>query len=770
MRKVILFLLFALCLSLFSIGVHSEPNYENYGFNFTNETKYSSNSVFLFNSNWTNTTGAEIVVYDSNTNFTLGRPDGTISVYNLSTSPALTNNTTALPAMLQIIFTQIQIGPVGIYNYSFGLKTANVSNVSQTWTNTTPLIVFNISKADNPLNLYLNNSTNQNKIYTYPEAINATTISAGGTVYLYRNSSHIVNGTLPQSELILLGNGTYEYKINATGNANYSDNSSNVVYYAFVNKGIPLVTLYINGDNSNKIVNLNETLNLTAVSNASELNVTLNLNSTEYLNNFQNGTSPQTNLTNTSLLGMGVFNFSAQAIGNANYSNSSLSSLYFYVANLSTSPSSSVNYTRNASYNFSIKLPVNISSVIFEANFNGTFVNYTTNFINVTNWNKSIDVNGTNGDYWINFTDLMSSTHYYRWIVNDTNSANFSTSNFTYVINKFQVIPSFSSSVGWSTTTSTPVTLTCSNLSYPVSLAISGASCSPGPTGNPSNPANCTFTTPSSSGSTTYICYVYNDTNYLSPATGNLSYTTTEIITPTPPPTGSFTLTPSSSSITLEPNSSGTITLTLKNTYSYNFTKINITVSGIDTSWYSLSKVNISVLQKNGTDTSILTLNIPGDAERKNYTIIASAVGRDPSGYRLTRQASIKLIIPELPQNVTNVTNETESSNNTGIGNQTNQTNVTGFSINLEEFKDYIVLLIALVSIVLIFIFRNEFTGFIRGKRPEVHPEHKTHEEPIHKEPKKIHRILSHVKKKISSLSEHKLVIQVKKKEKEEKA
>jgi hypothetical protein len=295
------------------------------------------------------------------------------------------------------------------------------------------------------------------------------------------------------------------------------------------------------------------------------------------------------------------------------------------------------------------------------------------------------------------------------------------------------------------------------------------------PTGGNSNTSIWWTGIVSTAGVYMWNCTIEASQNYSSYY--NIGYLTVNsvpsesIYTPTPP-TGSFTLTPSSSSITLEPNSSGTITLTLKNTYSYNFTKINITVSGIDTSWYSLSKVNISVLQKNGTDTSTLTLNIPGDAERKNYTIITSAVGRDPSGYRLTRQTSIKLIIPEIPQNVTNETNETESSNTTGIGSQTNQTNltnVTGLSINLKEFVDYIVLIIASVVIILIFIFRNEFTGFIRGKKPEVHPEHKVHEESIvHAEPKKIHHIISHVKKKISSLSEHRLVIQIKKKEKKE--
>ena len=748
MRKTAqLILFFSLFLLLSLLTVKAQPTL------LINTTNISGNYdpafVYEFNSTWTNSSEDENI---TSCNFTLGRPNGDVTIYQV------TPNSTIPPTLCSITFTQNSLGSTGNYNWTWSAK-----NDTDWVTNDT--FVFTLNNASNPIHLYLNMTLDANITYTYPQAVNATATSAGGTVYLYRNLSHIINGTSPQSELILLGNGTYNYTVNATGNQNYSDNSSSIVYYAFVNKGIPFVTLYINGGGLNKIVNLNEMINLTAASNALELNVTLNLNFTGYLDNFQNGTSPQTNLSNTSSLGVGFFNFSAQVTGNENYSNSSLSSLYFYIANILTTPALPVNYTRNAIYNFSIKLPLNVSNVIFEADFNDALINYT-NFTNATKWNITM-YNDSNGTYWINFTDLSAKTYYYRWILNDTNNVNFSTNNLTYTINKLQVIPTFSASGGWSTTTSTDVKLTCGNPSYPVSFTFSGSCLL-----TVGNPATCNLTTPSSSSYSLYECYIQNDTtNYSSHTIGNLSYTSVEYITSTPPPSGSFTLSPSVTSITLEPNSSGTITLTLKNTYSYNITKINITVSGIDASWYSLSKVNISVLQKNGTDTSILTLTIPGDAERKNYTIIASAVGKDPSGYKLTRQSSIKLIIPEIPQNVTNETNETELLNITGIGNQTNQTNVTGLLINLEGIKDYIVLIIALVSIILIFIFRGEFTDFLRGKKPEAHPEHKIHEEKIteeqiHKEPKKIHRVFSHVKKKISSLSEHSLVIQVKKKEK----
>ena len=102
--------------------------------------------------------------------------------------------------------------------------------------------MFTINKSANIVDLYLNDVVNENRTYAYPEAVNATATSLIGDVYLYRDDVLVANA----SEEIILGNGTYAYKVDATGNQNYSDNTSEVTYYAFVNKGILDLSIVFN--------------------------------------------------------------------------------------------------------------------------------------------------------------------------------------------------------------------------------------------------------------------------------------------------------------------------------------------------------------------------------------------------------------------------------------------------------------------------------------------------------------------------------------------
>ncbi len=126
------------------------------------------------------------------------------------------------------------------YQYVYNTSgNANYSLASKTF-------FLNITKADNPVDLYLNGSINQNRSYTYPEPTNATGTTIIGNVYLYRDNVEVASGVSPQTEEIILGNGTYAYKVNSTGNANYSDNSTGVTYYALINKGTVQPSLSIN--------------------------------------------------------------------------------------------------------------------------------------------------------------------------------------------------------------------------------------------------------------------------------------------------------------------------------------------------------------------------------------------------------------------------------------------------------------------------------------------------------------------------------------------
>ena len=104
--------------------------------------------------------------------------------------------------------------------YSYNTK----SSGGQNYTSSSLLLPLNVTKASNPVNLYLNGTLNDNRSYTSPEVTNATGTSLAGTVYLYRDGVEKANGSSPQSEIVQLSNGTYAYKVNATGNENYTDN------------------------------------------------------------------------------------------------------------------------------------------------------------------------------------------------------------------------------------------------------------------------------------------------------------------------------------------------------------------------------------------------------------------------------------------------------------------------------------------------------------------------------------------------------------------
>jgi len=207
------------------------------------------------------------------------------------------------------------------YNYSIILPAGTfywksyANDTSNNW-NSSTMSTFTTSKASIGVNLYLNGTLNSNRTYTYPESVNATATSSVLTPSLYRDG--VYKGT---NEQILLGNGTYAYKVNATGNQNYSDNSTGLTYYAFVNKGSSTVYLYVDSARASKSVSQYAIVNYT-----SQL-ITPTAGNVELWTNYSDGVwkqwkgpqaSPLINLTNMTVTG--VWNWTANYTGNQNYS------------------------------------------------------------------------------------------------------------------------------------------------------------------------------------------------------------------------------------------------------------------------------------------------------------------------------------------------------------------------------------------------------------------------------------------------------------------
>lgn len=492
----------------------------------------------------------------------------------------------------------------------YNSTTAPVNNflLNFSWsnlTNPTDGYYFNNITFTLPTNLTAisgSNETNANNLISF--AISGQSVSFGNDIsWTTDTNAWFVFNINSNSSGIYTIDGTETYENVTEGTADKS-NISTVPISVILNisKGTPSVTLYINGSNSNQTVNLNETVNLTAVSNVPELNVSLSLNPI-YGDNFLNNVTPQTNLTNTSTLGREIFNFSAQVIGNENYSNSSLNTLYLFVTDVnfsdnSTNPSSGANYSPTTTYNFSIKLTGNISSVIFESTIpDGTLHYYTNN----TSTNGNIVINKTGDTYWISFPALSAGNYQYKWRSNDTNNIWISTDPLTYVISPLSVPINLGVNGGWTTTTDTTVTITCSAGSYQVNLSIIGGCIS----GIGGNSISCPYPTGSNDGgSASFTCSVSPVYNYTGSVPGTLQWYKPSWNNDNlggNPTTGSFTIVPSNSSVTIEPGSSKTVTLTLNNTLSSGYVmNISISVSGISSSWYSLDKTNITSLKALG--------------------------------------------------------------------------------------------------------------------------------------------------------------------------
>lgn len=132
-----------------------------------------------------------------------------------------------------------------IYSHEYSHILNNLPAGDYTWksyaNDTTGLLnetdeyVYDIQKAINQVNLYLNGNIDQNLTVSYGTQTTALGTSAGGTALLFRDGASVTN-----PEITTLSASTYTYFVNATGNINYLDNSTGVTFSLLVT---PLPTL-----------------------------------------------------------------------------------------------------------------------------------------------------------------------------------------------------------------------------------------------------------------------------------------------------------------------------------------------------------------------------------------------------------------------------------------------------------------------------------------------------------------------------------------------
>jgi len=142
---------------------------------------------------------------------------------------------------------------LGAGNYSIDWFANDSSgNLNSTQLNLT------INQSSNPVKIYLNNNQGNTTI-SYGTASNASA-SGEGTVYLYRDNVSVSN---PEIKTLAAKTG-YVYKANATGNANYTENSTGISYSLFVNKADSSISLLFNDNTGDFSYTSSTTLNVKA--------------------------------------------------------------------------------------------------------------------------------------------------------------------------------------------------------------------------------------------------------------------------------------------------------------------------------------------------------------------------------------------------------------------------------------------------------------------------------------------------------------------------
>jgi len=532
-----------------------------------------------------------------------------------------------------------------------------------------------------------------------------------------------------------------------TGNYNYSWSVKNDTTWVTnisnnftIEKAVPLpIHLFLNDIENNK-TNFNG-YRLNDIANFSVLldtNGAYLADNTTYLYSNFTGWDVQNSNNSTffnyslNLNHTGLFYLTANWSGNSNYSMSNKT--YFFtvtdlnwLSNSTSIPSGSI-YTSGRNYSFQISWTGNVSKVLFD--WNG---------------NNSSYVNNTGNTYWVNLTDLPGGNYIYKWYANDTNNIWSSSDFWNYTVAQITTSLNFSSSSSSATPSST-VTFSCSVNNNPLpspglQLTLSSGTC----TGTNSF-TSCSVIMPSVQNTYTYYCTASGNQNYSTVSSPLIILVQSVTTTPTPttnPGTpsssssNSFIITNSISSLSMKAGETKTIPFTISNTLSSNVTtlvNVTISVTGLDSSWYSISNTNLSYVYRNNLKNLTITFKIPSNAEARSYDVNITASGKiyGTSTYRTTPSKSMKLTvtssqpvaIPPITQPENNETLPsvaTEQANNTQ--NMTsNQTLVgpTGLAATFEYLKNNLVIIIAIATCLLIFFFRSNITETMtRGKVPQ---------------------------------------------------
>ncbi|MFC1742301.1 hypothetical protein ACFL3V_07235, partial [Nanoarchaeota archaeon] len=190
---------------------------QNYTYAFINKTLTISKASTTTTLYLDGSEGNLAVTYGATTNATATTSAGSLALYRNAT-PVSNSEITALGA--------------GYYNYTA------INPGNENYTGSTATWFLTVNTASDNVNLYINGNLNQNLTITYSTQSNATATSTSGTENLYRNGSPVSD-----PHIGTFAAGLYAYKVNSTGDQNYSANSTGLTYYLTIDKATSTCSL-----------------------------------------------------------------------------------------------------------------------------------------------------------------------------------------------------------------------------------------------------------------------------------------------------------------------------------------------------------------------------------------------------------------------------------------------------------------------------------------------------------------------------------------------
>jgi PGF-pre-PGF domain-containing protein len=169
--------------------------------------KYQENGIYVFNASF-----SDNIMLNSTEFFWNGLLEQT-------------NYTSSKTFSIQIVKTGLGVGN---YNYSW-----RVNDTSGNWNSS--IYFFNITQANNPLTFYLNDQKNQNITIENGTTVNITILAKGNiSVWLNENLLGTPREGIFNTSYLFDSIGEYKIFANATGNQNYTTNSTGASFFVKV--------------------------------------------------------------------------------------------------------------------------------------------------------------------------------------------------------------------------------------------------------------------------------------------------------------------------------------------------------------------------------------------------------------------------------------------------------------------------------------------------------------------------------------------------------